>query len=42
MAILDWFLHHAGVITITGNSYRLKNKATGDQPRNLILTEQEC
>ena len=26
-AILDRFLHHAEVITITGKSYRLKNKA---------------
>jgi DNA replication protein DnaC len=25
-AILDRFLHHAEVITITGKSYRLKNK----------------
>lgn len=27
-AILDRFLHHAEVITITGKSYRLRNKAT--------------
>jgi DNA replication protein DnaC len=27
-AILDRFLHHAEVITITGRSYRLKNKAS--------------
>ena len=26
-AILDRFLHHAEVITITGKSYRLRNKA---------------
>jgi hypothetical protein len=26
-AILDRFLHHAEIITITGRSYRLKNKA---------------
>jgi len=25
-AILDRFLHHAEVITITGKSYRLRNK----------------
>ena len=32
-AILDRFLHHADVITITGRSYRLKNKQTAtDQP----------
>ena len=30
-AILDRFLHHAEVITITGKSYRLKGKpAKGD------------
>jgi len=29
-AILDRFLHHAEVITITGRSYRLKNRATAD------------
>jgi len=28
-AILDRFLHHAEVITITGKSYRLKNRAKG-------------
>ena len=27
-AILDRFLHHAEVITITGKSYRLKHTAT--------------
>ena len=26
-AILDRFLHHAEIITITGKSYRLKNRA---------------
>ncbi len=31
-AILDRFLHHAEVITITGKSYRLKHKAPEDQP----------
>jgi DNA replication protein DnaC len=31
-AILDRFLHHAQVIAITGNSYRLKNAATGNKP----------
>jgi len=29
-AILDRFLHHAEIITITGRSYRLKDKATKD------------
>ena len=28
-AILDRFLHHAEVITITGKSYRLKNRPAG-------------
>jgi len=34
-AILDRFLHHAEIITITGRSYRLKDKATkeADKPR---------
>jgi len=30
-AILDRFLHHAEVITITGKSYRLKNRTSKDQ-----------
>jgi DNA replication protein DnaC len=30
-AILDRFLHHAQVIAITGNSYRLKNAALGNK-----------
>jgi len=29
-AILDRFLHHAEIITITGPSYRLKDRATGN------------
>ena len=34
-AILDRFLHHAEVITITGRSYRLKDQATGaDSKKN--------
>ena len=33
-AILDRFLHHAEVITITGRSYRLKNRQTA--------TDQAC
>jgi DNA replication protein DnaC len=32
-AILDRFLHHAEIITITGRSYRLKDKACGAQQR---------
>ena len=31
-AILDRFLHHAEIITITGRSYRLKDKASADKP----------
>ena len=30
-AILDRFLHHADIITMNGRSYRLRNRATGDQ-----------
>jgi hypothetical protein len=33
-AILDRFLHHAEVVTITGRSYRLRNRAEPDQPSN--------
>ena len=32
-AILDRFLHHAEIITITGRSYRLKDKAAPDSSR---------
>jgi DNA replication protein DnaC len=32
-AILDRFLHHADVITITGKSYRLRNKAAKETTR---------
>jgi DNA replication protein DnaC len=32
-AILDRFLHHAEVISITGRSYRLRNQATGESPQ---------
>ncbi len=31
-AILDRFLHHAEVITITGKSYRLKNRPSAGEP----------
>jgi len=30
-AILDRFLHHAEVITITGKSYRLRNKSPHEE-----------
>ena len=33
-AILDRFLHHAEVITITGKSYRLKNRPTSKRPES--------
>ena len=31
-AILDRFLHHAEIITITGRSYRLKDHAATERP----------
>jgi len=31
-AILDRFLHHSEIITITGQSYRLRNRSEGSQP----------
>jgi DNA replication protein DnaC len=31
-AILDRFLHHAEIITITGRSYRLKDRANDENP----------
>lgn len=39
-AILDRFLHHAEVITITGKSYRLKNRPTTKNP--VLETEETC
>jgi len=36
-AILDRFLHHAEILTITGRSYRLKDRATAQPP----ATDQE-
>ena len=38
-AILDRFLHHAEIINITGNSYRLRNQATGKSGRSAKLKE---
>ena len=32
-AILDRFLHHAEIITITGRSYRLKDRAGNDNTK---------
>ena len=39
-AILDRFLHHAEMITITGKSYRLRHKATKDQPDKATPAKQ--
>jgi len=33
-AILDRFLHHADILKITGKSYRLRNRAVGDETVN--------
>ncbi len=42
-AILDRFLHHAEIITITGRSYRLKDKAAqeADKPKEQTKDEQD-
>jgi len=40
-AILDRFLHHAEIITITGRSYRLKDKATKDADKPKEQTKDE-
>jgi len=42
-AILDRFLHHAEIITITGRSYRLKDKAAkeADKPKEQNKDEQD-
>jgi DNA replication protein DnaC len=42
-ATLDRFLHHAEIITITGRSYRLKDKATKDpdKPKEQTKYEQD-
>ena len=41
-AILDRFLHHAEVITITGKSYRLKNTTTKTQPGKATPAKQKA
>jgi DNA replication protein DnaC len=42
-AILDRFLHHADVITITGKSYRLRNKAAKETTRRPeVPTPEAC
>jgi len=40
-AILDRFLHHAEIITITGRSYRLKDRATGNSPETKKKPEND-
>ena len=41
-AILDRFLHHAEIITITGKSYRLKDRAAhGRTDKNLSKTDKD-
>jgi len=40
-AILDRFLHHAEIITITGRSYRLKDKAAKDADKSKEQNKNE-
>ena len=40
-AILDRFLHHAEIVTITGQSYRLKSKANGKFAGTEAKTDQK-
>ncbi len=40
-AILDRFLHHAEVITITGKSYRLKNRPTTKTPQSSKACQEQ-
>jgi DNA replication protein DnaC len=40
-AILDRFLHHAEIITITGRSYRLKDRATKEMDKTKEQTKDE-
>lgn len=41
-AILDRFLHHAEMITVTGKSYRLRNKTTRKAQNKQETQEQTC
>ena len=41
-AILDRFLHHAEIITITGKSYRLRNQASHADRRRRRLKTSQC
>ena len=40
-AILDRFLHHAEIITITGRSYRLRNQGRQDVENDQPTTEEK-
>ena len=40
-AILDRFLHHAEIVTITGKSYRLRDKAAGPSEPNTGKTQSK-
>lgn len=40
-AILDRFLHHADIITITGRSYRLKDRAAAEPPATAEKKQQK-
>jgi DNA replication protein DnaC len=40
-AILDRFLHHAEIISITGRSYRLRNQADGENKTNSSTEPQD-
>jgi DNA replication protein DnaC len=40
-AILDRFLHHTEIVTITGKSYRLRDKAAGPSEPNTSKTESK-
>jgi len=41
-AILDRFLHHAEMITITGRSYRLRNKQADKKVTKQAITKSEA
>ena len=41
-AILDRFLHHAEIITITGQSYRLRNQKTPAEPGRRRSKTSHC
>lgn len=41
-AILDRFLHHAEIITITGKSYRLRNRNVSESPDSINPENNTC